>query len=209
MVSALLKFGYLSLLLFCISFSNAYADITEAAEEYLSELESMAANFSQTDPNGVVSTGKFFLKRPKQMRWQYSPPTPILMVTRGDFLTYYDYELEQVSDIPLDNTLLSVLSKKEIDFSDEEIEVIDQEEDKESEEASVTLIQKGSAETGQLKLIFEASPLRLKGLQVVDATGQETKIELSDIQENIELEDEVFTFRDPRTGGKNKKYKDK
>ena len=102
---------------------GAHASV-EKIEAHLSKLKTMTANFTQESPDGTVSTGKFFLKRPKKMRWQYNPPTPILMVTRGDFLTYYDYELNQVSDIPVD--LLNILSRQNLRFNDADIIVAEQ-----------------------------------------------------------------------------------
>ena len=182
--------------------ANAFADDADI-EKYLSELKTMTADFQQTAPDGVISTGKFQLKRPSQMRWQYNPPTPVIMVTRGNYLTYYDYELNQVSDIPLDDTLLSVLTQENIKFNDSNVVVVGNYQNKEL--VTITLEQKDAPENGSLGMIFKKEPMQLQHLIVTDATGSITEIALNNIVENVELDDEVFHFRDPRIGGKRKK----
>ncbi|MDG1287271.1 MAG: outer membrane lipoprotein carrier protein LolA [Rickettsiales bacterium] len=181
---------------------NTQASVA-AVETYLTELKTMVADFKQLAPDGTISTGKFQLKRPKQMRWQYNPPTPILMVTRDDYLTYYDYELNQVSDIPLDDTLLGILSRQDIDF--ENSNIIVSEHFEEEGFITVTLEQKDSPEQGSLGMVFKTDPMQLTHLVVTDTTQLVTQITLSNIEQGVTLEDAVFNFSDPRIGGKNKK----
>ena len=176
----------------------------EAVENYLSELKTMTANFKQQSPDGTISTGKFQLKRPSKMRWAYNPPTPVLMVTRGKYLTYYDYELNQVSDVPMDDTLLSVITQQGIKFDDSNLTVAEHFE--ENGFITVTIEQKDAPDQGSLGMVFDASPMQLKHLIVTDATQGVTQIALTDINEGIQLEDKLFEFKDPRVGGKNKKY---
>lgn len=175
----------------------------EAVENYLSQLKTMTANFKQQSPDGTIATGKFQLKRPSKMRWAYNPPTPILMVTRGNYLTYYDYELDQVSDVPLDDTLLSVITRQNIDFDSSNLTVVEHYE--KDGFITVTLEQKGNPAQGSLGMVFKSSPMQLRHLIVKDATQGVTQIALTDIKEGITLEDKVFKFKDPRIGGRNKK----
>ena len=173
-------------------------------ESYLSGITTIVADFNQVAPNGDLTSGKFYLKRPKQMRWQYSPPTPILMVTRGEYLTYYDYELDQVSDIPLQDTLLGFLSQQKISFKDKAIKVIGLEQ--EPGVIRLSLVQSDKPDDGTLTLQFSDKPLRLYNMQVMDATGQTTSINLNNARFDQKLTDEVFAFKDPRVGG-NKRRK--
>lgn len=168
-------------------------------ETYMTDLTTIAADFTQIAPDGGLASGKFYLKRPKLMRWQYDPPTPILMVTRGDYLTYYDYELEQVSDIPLDSTLLGLLSEPQISFDDARVMVTDMQQ--EPGMLRVSLVQRNSPEDGTLTLEFSDSPLKLQNMHVVDGTGQTTHITLNNARFGITLDDELFEFKDPRIGG--------
>jgi outer membrane lipoprotein-sorting protein len=174
------------------------AEALARVEQYLSDLTTIVADFSQVAPSGEMSSGKFYLKRPQKMRWQYNPPTPILMVTRGSSLTYYDYELNQVTDIPLEDTLLSFLSKAKISFADKAIKVSRFEQ--ESGLLRVTVVQAEKPKDGALLLEFSDHPIRLYNMQITDATGQTTSVSLSNARFDMQLEDSVFAFKDPRLG---------
>ncbi|PZP84599.1 MAG: outer membrane lipoprotein carrier protein LolA, partial [Azospirillum brasilense] len=83
-------------------------------EGYLTGLSTIVADFSQVAANGELSEGKFYLKRPGKMRWEYAPPTPILLVSNGKVITYYDAELDQVNYVPVDDTLAGFLAQDTI-----------------------------------------------------------------------------------------------
>ena len=183
--------------------ANTQQETIARVEYYLSNLNTAVADFVQSNADGTLSSGKFFLKRPKQMRWQYNPPTPVLMVTRGNYLTYYDYELEQVSDIPLDNTLLGVLAKKRVSFTRDNIIVSQLQQ--EPGFIRITLEQKNKPEEGSLTLDFADAPMKLRGLHIVDTTGQRTDIAFENMQLGVPLSENVFEFKDPRVGGRRKK----
>ena len=91
-----------------------------SVEKYLSGLTTIVADFTQIAPSGNLVSGKFYLERPGKMRWQYDPPTPVLMLADGNFLIFYDYELDQVSHIPLQDTLAGFLARKTIAFGGEQ-----------------------------------------------------------------------------------------
>ncbi len=181
-----------------ILLSPAQQETLRRVEEYLSALDTIVADFVQVSPQGGITSGKFYFRRPNQMRWQYDPPTPILMVTRGDYLTFYDYELDQVNDIPLSDTLIGFLVRKKIRF-DDKVRVISVED--EDGVIKVQLIQKKSPDEGTLTLEFSNSPLLLRNIIIRDAAEQETTIALNNARFGIELDDELFIFRDPRLGG--------
>ncbi len=80
-------------------------------EIYLNNMKTLRAGFLQVSSNGSLATGKLFLSRPGKMRFEYDPPAPILMIADGVFLIYIDKELEQVTHLWLDNTLVGFLVK--------------------------------------------------------------------------------------------------
>lgn len=197
---------FLYVILLCFSPFLAHAgDLMlqrEKVETYLNNIHDLRAGFEQKAPDETLASGDFYLKRPGKMRWEYNPPTPILMVTRGDYLTYYDYDLDQVSDIPIEDTLLRLLAEENLTFSDELIEILD--EKIENGIYSITIAQK--EKPGSLTLYFSVDPQQWLGFTVMDATAQETQVSLDNIQTDITLEEGVFAFTDPRVGGRRKKY---
>lgn len=191
------------LLTACIAFTAipaARAETREATlmrvEQYLESLTTLKADFVQVDPNGELASGQFMLKRPGKMRWQYDPPVPVVMVSTGQSLRYYDYELDQISDIPLDDTLAGFLARKDISFDPKVVKVL--------EAASVNGVlrvkieQAGKPGDGNLTMEFAEAPLKLRNLILVDAEGKQTNISLNNAQYGVKLQESLFVVKDNR-----------
>ena len=191
LLSALL----IALLPFFAHASSSQATV-KRLENYLTELGTLVADFTQIAPDGAIASGTFFLQRPGKMRWQYDPPNPILMLSNGSYLTYYDYELEQVNDIPLDETLAGFLARPDIRFSSDAIRIVDLREGAGS--IRITLQQVNDPENGTLTLEFADKPLELKNIVLMDKLQQVTRIALSNQRYGQELDASLFTFDDPR-----------
>lgn len=171
------------------------ADIVRV-ESYLSNLTTLKADFSQVAPSGDVSEGTFFLKRPGKMRWQYKPPTPILLVSDGDTVTYFDAELDQVNFISLDDTLAGFLAQKTMKLNGEATELMAFEA--KNGAIRVTLQQRGKPEQGSLTLEFSDRPLLLRQMVVTDSAGNSTRVAFQGAQYGAKLPDSLFVFEDPR-----------
>lgn len=174
------------------------ADI-DRVSKYLTGLTTIKANFSQLAPDGSITSGTFYLKRPGKMRWQYARPTPILIIANGIQLIFYDSELEQVNYLPIDDSLLSFISQKTIRF-DGNVGITAME--KEDGILRLTLADRGKPAEGTIMLELSESPLVLKSLVVTDATGQVTTVLLSDAQFGVRLDNNLFIFNDPRKNRK-------
>ncbi len=165
-------------------------------EAYLSGINSIVANFTQTSADGSKGTGKFFLKRPGKMRWQYAPPTPILLVSDGKVVTYYDAGLDQVTYIGVDNTLAGFLARKDITLDSDSTRVT--KFSHHNGVISVTIVQTKKPADGSLTLEFDDKPLLIKDMIATDATGNATTVKLADAQFGPVLDDKLFVFEDPR-----------
>ncbi len=165
-------------------------------EQYLNSITTIVAEFNQVAPDGSLTSGKFFLKRPGKMRWQYDPPTPLLMVASGKEIVYYDYELQQVSHIPLDYTLAGFLAREHIDLHDPALVIKNVENS--NGVVRVTLTQAGKEDEGSLMLEFSDNPLLIRNMVVTDAQGQVTTVSLNNARFGAALENKLFEFTDPR-----------
>ncbi len=170
-------------------------DITRV-EDYLTNLTTIVADFTQVDGNGNLSEGKFYLKRPGKMRWQYKPPTPILLVSDGKALTYYDAELDQVNYIPVDDTLAGFLTAPNIKLSGKATTLVEFTNADKMIRAQV--VQADKPGDGSLTLEFSDEPLQLRQMVVADASGQRTTIQLQNAEYGKTLPDKLFVFEDPR-----------
>lgn len=167
----------------------------ERVQDYLSGLTTIISDFTQVAPDGSLTSGKFFLERPGKMRWQYNPPTPILMVANGSQLVYYDSELEQVSYIPLDSTLIGFLAQDKIRF-DNSVGIFSFSEN--AGTVRIGVAQRDHPNDGRLVLEFSDRPLILRNMVVTDASGQVTTVSLNNARYGEKIDKNLFDFRDPR-----------
>lgn len=165
-------------------------------EGYLSDITSIVADFSQTSSDGSTGTGKFFMKRPGKMRWQYNPPTPILLVSDGKSVTYYDAGLDQVTYVGVDDTLAVFLAQKTIKLTSESTKLT--RFSSENGVISATIIQVKKPDDGSLTLEFSDNPIAITGMTAVDATGNVTRVNLENAKFDQVLENKLFVFEDPR-----------
>src|SRR5450759_5655024 len=68
-------------------------------ETYLNALRALKARFLQVAPDGAVSGGVVWLERPGRMRFQYDPPSPILLVAGHGVVLFHDRQLNQTSNV--------------------------------------------------------------------------------------------------------------
>jgi chaperone LolA len=195
---------FVILALFGLSLSSAHAavDVKKHAaniarvEAYLSQLSSIQADFTQVAPSGELAEGKFFLKRPGKMRWQYAPPTPILLVSNGKTVTFFDSSLDQVNYISLDDTLAGFLAQKDIRLHSKATELVAFESM--AGVLRATIRQRGKPEQGSLMLEFQDRPLVLKNMRITDASGNTTSVQLQNASFGVKLPEKLFVFEDPR-----------
>lgn len=170
-----------------------HADIARV-EAYLDEIQSLRAKFIQIAPNGQLSEGVFSLQRPGRLRFEYDPPTPILVVGDGKWLLFYDSRLDQLSRIAIDLTPLKVLLAEEIKF-DGRVGVAEVE--RAPGVLRLVVLDRERPGDGAVTLVFSESPLRLRQWLVRDPKGLVTSIYLSRLELNLPLDPGLFEFVDP------------
>lgn len=168
------------------------AEELERIEKHLNELTTLVAPFVQEDSEGGTAEGIFYLSRPGRLRWDYAPPTPILIVAKGSLVAYYDKELDEVSHISLDDTLAGFLTRSKISFGDEGVKITGF--DKRDGEIRVTISQNSKEEQGALTMAFTEEKLDLVRIEVTDAIGKLTIVRFADAVYGSPLEKEMFVL---------------
>ena len=168
---------------------------------HLKAVDTMTANFSQTDRKGQTLGGTLTLKRPGKVRFQYQKGVPMLIVGDGKALTMIDYEVRQVSRWPIGDSPLSVLLNPNKDLAG--VAKVLQENDQ------VLLVQAHDPkkpEFGTITIAFakvESAPsgLMLQGWTTLDAQNNRSTIKLSNQKFNVAVADSAFRWTDPRKRG--------
>ncbi len=169
------------------------ADIARA-EAYLNSIQTMKARFIQIGPQGGLSEGNFYLRRPGRLRFEYDPPIPVLVVADGTWVVFYDSEINQVTRLPLGSTPLAVLLREEIRLRGS---VTVTEVERATGTLRITVIDTEAPDQGTITLVFSDRPLALRQWLVRDPQGLETSIAMSQIQFNLILEPNLFAFFEP------------
>lgn len=170
----------------------AKADVTRI-ERYLNELTTLDSRFVQFSAQGIAE-GRIILSRPGDMRIEYEPPVPLLMVASGFLLMYHDRELIQTSYLPVSETPAAFLLDEKIELSGD-VAITGFERGPAS--LRLTIIETEAADAGSITLTFEDAPLRLVKWQVTDAQGNDVDVALLEPKFGIEVDEDLFSLIDP------------
>lgn len=167
---------------------------------HLLAIDTMTADFVQTDRMGNTLSGKLTLKRPGKIRFQYQEGVPRLIVGDGKALTMIDYQVGQVSRWPIGNSPLDVLLHPQKDMS-RFARVLPSDGD--DRRLLVQARDPKHPEYGTITLAFARVPsapggLMLQGWTVLDAQSNRTTLMLSHQRFNVPVSDETFRWKDPR-----------
>ncbi len=165
--------------------------------QYLNGLRTLKGRFLQVGPDGKTTQGTVWLDRPGRMRFQYDPPSPLLLVAGHGAVIFHDAQLDQTTNIPLTQTPLGLLLADSIVLSGD-VTVTDFQSL--PGELEITLVRTKSPGDGSLTLMVNSNPLALVGWSIVDAQGRETRLRISDIQLGGSFDPSLFTFTDPDDG---------
>lgn len=177
---------------------SADAETLGRIEKYLNSIRTLKADFQQVGPDGDLSSGKVYIQRPGKMRFDYDPPSKILLVATDWRLVFWDGSIEQQNIIPVSQTPLGFLLGDKVGL-DDEVQVTALE--RRGNEIDVTVNRKSEPDQGSVTLTFADRPMELRRWSVTDAQGQVTQILLDGMQTGMPLDSNLFIWRDPRTFG--------
>lgn len=169
------------------------SDIAQV-EAYLNAIRTLRARFIQVDARGRVAEGTLYLQRPGRMRFEYDPPSPILIVADGTTVTYQDRQLGQITSVFLGQTPLSIILAERVRLSGD-VSVLRGERfsgQAQGGRLEIWLTRTASPREGTLILSFALDPFGLVQWRVIDAQAQEVRVSLSRIERDIPLAASLF-----------------
>ena len=171
------------------------AAVADKVLRYLEGLTTLSGDFVQTAPNGAVATGKFYLRRPGQVRFDYDEPSPITIVATGGLVYVENAELETTDSYPLKKTPLKFLLSKKIDIGDATLKSVERAEDA----VAITYASIDEETEGEITLILSAPTLSIEQWAIRDPQGGVTVVALQSVVDGPKLENRLF--RAPEAGG--------
>jgi len=164
-------------------------------ERYLTGIDTLHAQFLQTSSNGATASGELWLDRPGKLRFAYDPPTPILIVSNGTLVLYYDTDLEQTSYVPISETPLWFLLSRKVDLSRaDNYELAGVTRGPGTLRVSVAQSGATAGSPGSVTLTFQDDPLELKKWRIIDQQGVETVVSLLDPRTGVAVDSDLFDF---------------
>jgi len=193
--------GILLVALVNVSPANASAKMLD---RFFSEVTTLEAHFDQKvfDETGFTleeSSGTFYLSRPGQFRWDYKSLDEDIeqgqqIVANGESIFMYDPDLDQVTQRSLDDalnqipSLLLVQTGTNVDehFIVNELGVVNG--------LSWVGLKPKDENAGYKQLMIGFLGEELNMITLLDGLGNETRLSLTAVKDNLELPSDVFNF---------------
>lgn len=149
---------------------------------YLKSLKTFNGDFIQIAPNGQRSNGKFWIRRPGLMRFEYAPPTKLLIIADRVWVGVVDLKVKKKADrYPLSETPLDFILSDDPDI----LRKTDiQDFYYEPGNLSITMTDKNKTMKGSLTLLFAGDDLHLSSWTITDEHGRQTSIHMTNLVEN-------------------------
>ena len=169
-------------------------------QAHLRAINSMTANFSQTDARGRTLNGTLSIKRPGKIRFEYRG-VRMLVVADGTRLNFLDYDVGQQQSWPIGDSPLSVLLNPDRDLSqyarvirnDGNTLMVEARDPRRREFGRITLAFARNAST--------PGGLSLTGWNALDAQNNLTQVRLTGQRYNVPVADSLFRFEPARGRG--------
>jgi outer membrane lipoprotein-sorting protein len=157
---------------------------------YLNGLQRFTAMFTQAGPDGY-SQGNVWMARPGQLRVDYVRPAPKLMLANHGRLLLVDLTTQATTSLRLSRTPLDILLAPSIVLSGA-VTITALRRD--AGGLQLSLVKTDSPGQGTLILRFDAAPLALAGVTVVDRNGQTTAFNLSGLDTTAPIDPARFDY---------------
>ena len=162
---------------------------------YLNSIHSLRGRFVQIGPNGELDQGRIYLEKPGRLRFEYDPPSPILIVSDGRTVSVSNSKLKTLDRYPLSSTPLDLILDDKIDLGgDKAIAGV-------MREPGALIVLAKSRSTRRkpdVRLVFTDPVLELRQWTVIDDQGLATTVSLTNLELGVPLNDTLFVIRDKR-----------
>ncbi|HJD55118.1 MAG TPA: outer membrane lipoprotein carrier protein LolA [Rickettsia endosymbiont of Pyrocoelia pectoralis] len=191
----------LSLILICLFINPSMvanagndADITQL-KTYLRSIKSAAIDFTQEDTQGTIVEGKLLISKPYKFRCNYYPPCPLVIIGSKNFVSLYDYDMEQVSRINRSENVFNFLleDNNHIDKDFVFESVVD-----EGNNLKITIYHNITQRHSEI--IFDKTTKQIKGLKIFEDNNVVT-ITFDKIAEVRKFDEDLFKLKNPEIFG--------
>ena len=169
--------------------SKSDAQLILRAEQSIKNISTLEAEFTQISSDGSYAIGKFYFRRPFQMRLEYNLEQPYNLITTRKWLIVDEPADKKVTNYPISETPLKLLLEEKFSLRGEEFSTKAR-----TDNALVEIILGREDEelSGTLILLFDTDSMNLRGWIIKDAMGVETKVTLQNEIYGRKLPNKLF-----------------
>lgn len=171
------------------------AALVERARAYLSGLHGAKGRFVQTDPRGAISAGTFWLERPGKARFEYDPPSGVVIASDGRRVRMIDRRLKTIQAYPLSVTPLALFLARDIRL---DRGVVVTRVTRRAGAFSILARDGRKQAEGRITLDFTDPPVALAGWTLTDPQGGATRVRLLDFAPAGPFPASLFVLTDPK-----------
>ena len=171
-------------------FDKKQMELIQRVGAYFNQMSEIKGSFVQTSADNKRQRGKFYFKRPGRFRFDYNPPSRMVILSDGKHMAIQDLDLRTDERIDLDYTPFRVLLRKDVDLL-RDARIL---EVREVDDVIVLALQDRSPDTaGRIKLFLaKKTELELKEWITTDAQGLDTRVELTEVSKAQDLDPAMF-----------------
>ncbi len=160
---------------------------------YLNSLQSVRSEFTQINPDGTISTGTVYIRRPGRMRFEYNEPDDTLVIAGAGTVAVFDggSNISTPEQYPLAQTPLNLILERNVDLSRRGM-VTGHGYD--GTATTVTAQDPARPENGSIELKFTDDPVELRQWIVTDSGGNRTTVALGPLQPGGNLSARLFSI---------------
>lgn len=175
-------------------FRHHYTDEQKALLDRISAslnaIRSLKARFIQIGPDGGVDNGTLYIQKPGQIRFEFAPPSPLLIVATQGSVFVKNAKLNTVDRYALSDTPLDLLLNQNVDLKDTR-EVMNV-----NEQNGAVIVQartSNTRNTANITLVFSSPGLELRQWTVRDNQGGNTTVALQTLEPGATIDPALFT----------------
>ena len=173
---------------------QAYSDQEKAdldkVSAYLNAIKSLKAGFVQIGPDGGIVQGQVFIQKPGQIRFEYKPPSPVLIVATGGSMYVKNSRLNTLDRYDLSDTPLGLLLNERIDLKTNKAVIGVAEQN-----GAIVVRARSSSNRNDsnITLVFSTPGLEVRQWTVRDNQGGNTTVALQNLETGASLDPSLFT----------------
>jgi outer membrane lipoprotein-sorting protein len=173
-----------------VMFTQEQVTDLDKVSAYLNGIHSLKANFIQIGPDGGMAQGQVYLQKPGRIRFEYTPPSPVLMVATGGSIYVQNTRLRTVDRYDVSDTPLGLLLNDNIDLKTNSAVIGVAEHD------GVVIVRARSSsrrDDANIAIVFSLPNMELRQWSIKDNQGGVTTVALQGVEPGASIDPALFT----------------